>query len=104
MFRKVLVANRGEIAVRVIRACRELGIGSVAVFSTADRDALHVKLADVGADALVGSISCMPIEFLCPTQAEDTMTSLILRTDTGARPLGYRLPDPSNFRAWRGVR
>lgn len=46
MFKKVLIANRGEIAVRIIRACKEMGIKSVAIYSTADKEALHVLLAD----------------------------------------------------------
>ena len=46
MFKKILIANRGEIAVRIIRACREMGIRTVAVHSDIDRNCLHVKLAD----------------------------------------------------------
>ncbi len=64
MFEKILIANRGEIALRVIRACREMGIKSVAVHSTADADAMHVRLADesvcIGPNASAQSYLSIP--------------------------------------------
>ena len=64
MFDKILIANRGEIALRVIRACREMNIKSVAVHSTADADAMHVRMADesvcIGPAAGTDSYLCMP--------------------------------------------
>ena len=46
MFQKILIANRGEIALRIIRTCKEMGIKTVAIYSTADRESLHVRFAD----------------------------------------------------------
>jgi len=64
LFPKILIANRGEIAVRIIRSCKEMGISTVAVFSEADRDALHVSLADesvcIGPAAVSASYLNMP--------------------------------------------
>ena len=64
MFKKILIANRGEIALRIIRTCKEMGIKTVAVYSTADKDSLHVKFADeavcIGRPASIDSYLNIP--------------------------------------------
>jgi pyruvate carboxylase subunit A len=77
LFKKILIANRGEIAVRLIRACSELGITSVAIYSDADRHALHVKKADesynVGADPLAGYLNAHNIVNIAVTSGCDAI-------------------------------
>ena len=66
MFKKILIANRGEIAVRIIRACKEWGISTVAVHSAVDRERMHVRMADesVGSGSHEPANSCVTIPAL----------------------------------------
>src|SRR5512139_2958709 len=79
MFKKILIANRGEIAVRIIRTCRDMGILAVALYEAADRSSLHVRLAD----------ECVRLE--SAQGYLDTMAILKLARDTGAEAIhpGY---------------
>src|SRR5574338_1414816 len=77
MFEKVLIANRGEIALRILRACREMGIRSVAVHSTADADAMHVRLADesicigppAATDSYLNQVAVLTAATICNAEA-----------------------------------
>ena len=83
MFDKILIANRGEIAVRIIRACREMGIKTVAVYSEADRDCLHTLLAD---------------EAICIGPAPSTQSYLNMeRILTATVVFSRRTPDLQNY-------
>ena len=93
MFSKILVANRGEIAVRIIRACKEMGIATVAVYSTADRGALHVALADESCCIGRAELSDSYLN-------EDRIISAALATGAAAIHPGYGfLSENANFAA-----
>ena len=82
MFTKILIANRGEIAVRIIRACREMGIATVAVYSEVDQQALHVRLADEAV-------------FIGPAPASQSYLS-IANIIQAAKETGAQAADPWN--------
>jgi acetyl-CoA carboxylase biotin carboxylase subunit len=83
MFKKVLIANRGEIAIRIICACRELGIKTVAVHSEADEDSLHVRFADeavcIGPSRSIDSYLNVPAVISAPVISAAEMTAGTLR-------------------------
>ena len=91
MFKKILVANRGEIALRVIRAAREMGIGSVAVHSTADSDAMHVRMADES--VCIGPPSSQQSYLSIPSiiAAYRSLRIAPARTGHGGAFAGYRI-------------
>ena len=69
MFKKILIANRGEIALRIVRTCRDLGIKTVAVHSLIDKDAMHVRLADesvcIGKSSITVSYTHLTLPTIC---------------------------------------
>jgi pyruvate carboxylase subunit A len=98
MIKKILVANRGEIAIRVMRACREMGIASVAVYSEADQEALFAKYSDEA--FLIGpapaSHSYLNIQRIIDTAKESGATRFI--PATASWPRIHALPGPANAR------
>ena len=109
MFEKILIANRGEIALRVIRACREMGIKSVAVHSTADTDAMHVRMADesvcIGPAPVLGKLSVQGRDHLGLRDHRRAGGASGLRLPVGKRRLraGAGRPRPDLHRPFGGT-
>ena len=80
MFKKILIANRGEIAIRIIRACNEMGIKTVAVYSKADKNSLHVKFADeaicIGEGPAVESYLNICLLYTSPSPRDATLSRM----------------------------
>jgi len=95
MIQKILIANRGEIALRIVRACRELGIKTLAVYSEADVQSLHVQLAD---EAICGSIASLEFD-----EDPDNLHSSVSRARVFAGYAGWstgQLEDEIDEEAW----
>ena len=79
-FKKILIANRGEIALRIHRACKEMGINTVAVYSEADRNAMHVRLADesvcIGPNSASDSYLNICLLYTSPSPRDATLSSM----------------------------
>lgn len=94
MFKRVLIANRGEIAVRIIRACQEMGIETVAVYSDEDADAMHVRLADY-------SYNIGPADASESYLNIDALMEAAERTEADAVHPGYGfLSEDADFAEW----
>ena len=97
MFKKILIANRGEIALRIIRACREMGIQSVVVHSTADANAMAVRLADERRVDVIEPVVGRQLAGRIQNHPPQRITRVRIRIDPPVGPLDVFLKDCSRL-------